>query len=150
MFKNARQVEFSELVEVMRAKGIKPAGVARLLKISKASVSKILDGQQTPRENTLELLRHIVAQHSRPDDPVRYSEQRETLIQRDALYDNIQKLAEPERREAETYVSYLANKPKVSSGTKAAAKRLVTTLAGKVRARRKHPPAPSTAPTTHP
>lgn len=146
MFKNARQVEFAELVEVMRTKGIKPAGVARLLKISKASVSKILDGKQNPRENNLEFLRHIVAEHSRPEGPTRYPEQKETLLQRDDLYDNIQKLAEPERREAATFVSYLANKPKVSSGTKAKAKRLVKNLAGKVRKHRKHPPAPPTAP----
>lgn len=119
MFKNTRQVEFSELVETMRVKGVKPAGVARLLKISKASVSKILDGLQTPRENTLELLRHIVAQHSRPSGNVVYRENAEAMVLRDEYAIKLRNLPEKEQRTVETIIDSFAANSKVASAARA-------------------------------
>lgn len=61
-FKNEQQIEFIALV---RSAGWSPAQTARVLHLSKASVSRILSGQQTPRSHTLEALRNAVATHNK-------------------------------------------------------------------------------------
>jgi len=48
------------LVAQLSDRGHRPADVARLLKKTKASVSKYLSGKQNPPESTLVLLRHLV------------------------------------------------------------------------------------------
>lgn len=47
----------------MEDKGYKPADIARLLHVSKASVSKTLSGKQNPRPGTLQAFRRIVEDH---------------------------------------------------------------------------------------
>jgi predicted transcriptional regulator len=61
-YKNARQVEFCQLLDEMEQLGFKQADVSRLIAISRASVSRIYLGQQTPRESTLDLFRRIVSE----------------------------------------------------------------------------------------
>lgn len=55
------QTEFADL---MNMAGFRPVDAARLLCISKASVSKILAGKQTPRPHTMEIFRQKVAELS--------------------------------------------------------------------------------------
>jgi transcriptional regulator with XRE-family HTH domain len=69
LYKNERQMEFSRLMERLGVKGFRPADAARLLKVSKASVSKILSGEQTPREPTLDSFRRIVAEQCGENPP---------------------------------------------------------------------------------
>lgn len=57
--KNNRQIEFAELKDKL---GWEPSDIVRALGISKASVSKILSGEQSPRPQLLELFRRIVAE----------------------------------------------------------------------------------------
>lgn len=51
---NAEQQEFADLA---LATGLKPAGIARLLGVSRATVSKIASGKQTPRPHLLAVFR---------------------------------------------------------------------------------------------
>lgn len=76
LYKNERQMEFSRLMERLEEKGLRPADAARLLKVSKASVSKILSGEQTPREPTLDSFRRIVDEQCGPNPPPAIEPQR--------------------------------------------------------------------------
>ncbi|HWD20491.1 MAG TPA: helix-turn-helix transcriptional regulator [Verrucomicrobiae bacterium] len=59
-FKNDNQIRFADLIQSMAALGWKPAHVAGVLKISRASVSKILTGKQTPRDGTVAALEALL------------------------------------------------------------------------------------------
>lgn len=58
---NATQSEFEDLMSMA---GFRPVDAARALALSKASVSKILAGKQTPRPHTMEIFRQKVAELS--------------------------------------------------------------------------------------
>jgi predicted transcriptional regulator len=70
LYKNARQIEFCELMQKMKERGFRAADVARLLKIKPPSVSRILAGGQTPRQSTLDLFRRVVADQGSTAEPL--------------------------------------------------------------------------------
>jgi transcriptional regulator with XRE-family HTH domain len=138
MFKNARQVEFAELVEAMKEKGVKPAGVARLLTVSKATVSKILAGKQTPEEKTLGLLRRVVAEHSKPSGP-NYPTGGEDLVLRDEYAIRMQQLPDKARRSAHGVIDLLDTN---SAEASAAIDAVVVALRAARQVDPKSPPSP--------
>lgn len=115
-FKNPKQVEFSELVETMKGKGLRAADVARLLKISKGSVSRILAGKLTPSEQTLELFRDKVAQRTTPTP---YPQHGEAMIMRDEYAIRMRSLPPEHQRTVETIIDSLAANSKVASAARA-------------------------------
>jgi transcriptional regulator with XRE-family HTH domain len=60
LYKDARGIEFCDLMERMRARGYKPADVARLCHLSKAAVSGYLSGAKMPGIRTLIIFRDVV------------------------------------------------------------------------------------------
>lgn len=60
IYKNPGQLEFCELMKRAEAAGFSAADVSRKLVISKASISKILAGKQTPRPGTIQHLRSML------------------------------------------------------------------------------------------
>lgn len=60
LYRTARKREFAAMMAQLAEHGLRPADVARLLKKTKASISKYLSGKQNPPESTLVLLRHVV------------------------------------------------------------------------------------------
>jgi transcriptional regulator with XRE-family HTH domain len=64
LYKNERQIRFGVLMEEMKKLGLKPAHVAKLIRKSRATVSQILAGEQTPSPTTLDLFERVAAEKS--------------------------------------------------------------------------------------
>ena len=62
--KTPEQVEFLDTVEKLKAAGLNQSDVSRELHISRSAVAMILQGERSPREATLVLLRQLAARTS--------------------------------------------------------------------------------------
>jgi transcriptional regulator with XRE-family HTH domain len=60
IYRNEAQIEFCDLLKRAERSGFKAADVARLLHLSKASISKIKSGGQTPRPAIIQALKRLV------------------------------------------------------------------------------------------